>query len=62
MANPDQSSILFQNTYQENKKLCEKYQKDSGATNIEVESMLKVMINELKDKHKNNQALDLGNA
>ena len=54
MANPDQKTILIDNAYEEIKNICINLQKDANATNIEVKSLLKLIINkwEEKEEHK----------
>ena len=41
MANPDQKTILLEQTYNEIKEICTKFQEDSGASDIEVKTLLK---------------------
>ena len=52
MANPDQKTILINNAYDEIKKICINLQKDTGASNLEVKNLLKVIMNEWEDKKK----------
>ena len=40
MANPDQKTILIEQTYDEIKLICTKFQDDSGATDMEVKNLL----------------------
>ena len=49
MANPDQKTILIDNAYEEIKDICINLQKDTGATNLEVKSLLKIIMNEWGD-------------
>ena len=51
MANPDQKTILIDNAYVEIKNICIKIQKDTGASNLEVKSLLKLIMNELEEKN-----------
>ena len=41
MANPDQKTILLEQAYEEIKKICTKFQHDSGASDIEVKTLLR---------------------
>ena len=41
MANPDQKTILLEQTYNEVKEICTKFQEDSGASDIEVKTLLR---------------------
>ena len=50
MANPDQKTILIDNAYEEIKSICINLQKDTNATNLEVKSLLKLIMNELEEK------------
>ena len=50
MANPDQKTILIDNAYEEIKNICINLQKDSGASNLEINSLLKLITNEWKEK------------
>ena len=52
MANPDQKTILIDNAYEEIKKICINLQKDTGASNLEVKSLLKVIMSEWEEKKK----------
>ena len=49
MANPDQKTILMDNAFQEIKNICINLQKDSDASNLEVKSLLKLIINEWEE-------------
>ena len=46
MANPDQKTILLDNAYEEIKNICKNLQKDTNASNLEIKSLLKLIINE----------------
>ena len=50
MANPDQKTILIDNAYEDIKNLCTNLQKDTGASNLEVKSLLNLILNEWKEK------------
>ena len=50
MANPDQKTILIDNAYEEIKNICINLQKDTDASNLEVKSLLKLIISELEEK------------
>ena len=40
MANPDQKTILIEQAYDELKAICSKFQDESGATDMEVKTLL----------------------
>ena len=50
MANPDQKTILIDNAYEEIKNICINLQKDTNATNLEVKSLLKLIMNKWEEK------------
>ena len=50
MANPDQEIILIDNAYEEIKNICINLQKDTDASNLEVKSLLKLIMNEWAEK------------
>ena len=50
MANPDQKTILIDNAYEEIKNICINLQKDTNASNSEIKSLLKLIINEWEEK------------
>ena len=50
MANPDQKTIFIDNAYQEIKSICINLQEDTNASNFEVRSLLKLIINEWVEK------------
>jgi hypothetical protein len=50
MANPDQKTLLIDNAYQEIKNICKNLQQDTDASNFEVKSLLKLVINEWEEK------------
>ena len=41
MANPDQKTILIEKAYEEIKEICSKFQDDSGASDMEVKTLLR---------------------
>ncbi len=41
MANPDQKTILLEQAYEELKAICTKFQDESGATDMEVKTLLR---------------------
>ena len=46
MANPDQKTILIDNAYEKIKNICINLQKETNASNLEVKSLLKIIMNE----------------
>ena len=50
MANPDQKTILIDNAYEEIKNICINLQKETDASNLEVKSILKLIIYEWEEK------------
>ena len=55
MANPDQKKIFIDNAYEEIKYICINLQKVTGASDLEIKSLLNLIMNGWKDKkeHKN---------
>jgi len=41
MANPDHKTILLEQAYDELKSVCSKFQEESGATDMEVKTLLR---------------------
>ena len=41
MANPNQKTILIQEAYEDIKEICIKFQEDSGASDMEVKTLLR---------------------
>ena len=41
MANPDQKTILLEQAYLEIKEICTKFKEDSGASDMEVKTLLR---------------------
>ena len=50
MADPDQKTILIDNAYEEIKNICINLQKDTDASNLEVKSLLKLVMVEWAEK------------
>ncbi|KGG02503.1 MULTISPECIES: hypothetical protein [Prochlorococcus] len=50
MANPDQKTLLIDNAFEEIKNICINLQKDADASNSELKSLLKLIINEWEEK------------
>ena len=50
MANPDQKTILIDKAYEEIKNICINLQTDTDASNSELKSLLKQLINEWQEK------------
>ena len=50
MANPDQKTILIDNAFEEIKNICINLQKDTDASNLEIKSLLKLIMNKLEEK------------
>ena len=59
MANPDQKTIFIDNAYEEIKTICIKLQKDTDASNTEVKSLLKLIMNEWEKRKNKKLVLDL---
>ena len=60
MANPDQKTILIDNAFEEIKNICKNLQKDTDASNSELKSLLKLIINEWEEKEDQKLVLDSG--
>ena len=56
MANPNQKTILIDNAFEEIRNICINLQKDTDATNLEVKSLLKLIINEWEEKEEQKTA------
>ena len=54
MANPDQKIILIENAFEEIKNICIILQKDTDASNLEIKSLLKLIMNEWDEKEEQN--------
>ena len=50
MASPDQETILIDNAYEEIKNICINLQKDTDTSNLEVKSLLKLIMKEWEEK------------
>ena len=50
MANPDQKTALIDDAFEEIKNICKNLQKDTDASNSELKSLLKLIINEWEEK------------
>ena len=50
MANPDQKTILIDNAFDEIKNICINLQKDTDASNLEIKSLLKQIMNKWEEK------------
>ena len=50
MANPDQKTILIDNSYEEIKNICINLQKDTDISDLEIKSLLKLIMNEWEEK------------
>ena len=60
MDNPDQKKILIDNAFEEIKNICINLQKDTDASNSELKTLLKLIINEWEEKEEQKLALDSG--
>jgi len=52
MANPDQKTILVDDAFEEIKNICINLQKDTNASNLEIISLLKLIMNEWEENKK----------
>ena len=50
MANPNQKTILIDNEFEGIKNICINLQKDTDASNLEIKSLLKLIMNEWEEK------------
>ena len=50
MANPDQKTIFIDNAFEEIKNICINLQKDTDASNLEIKSLLKLIMNEWEER------------
>ena len=50
MANPDQKTILIDNAFEEIKNICINLQKDTDSSNLEIKSLLELIMNEWEEK------------
>ena len=51
MANPDQKTILLEQAYDELKVICTKFQDESGATDMEVKTLLRELARVYEKKY-----------
>ena len=51
MANPDQKTIFIDKAYDEINNICINFQHDTNASNSEVKSLLKLIMNEWDEKN-----------
>ena len=58
MANPDQKTILLQQAYDEIKEICTKFQDQSGATDMEVKTLLRKLARVYAKDIDNNYDID----
>ncbi len=54
MANPDQKTIFIDNALEEIKNICINLQKDTDASNLEIKSLLKQIMNQWEEKEEKN--------
>ena len=59
MANPDQKTLLIDNAYEEIKNICITLQRDSDTSNLEVKTLLKLIMNEWEEKQDQKTGLGL---
>ena len=52
MANPDQKTILIDSAFEEIRNICVNLQKDTDASNSELKSLLKLIMNEWDEEEK----------
>ena len=50
MANPDQKTILIDNAFEEIKNICINLQKEANASNLEIKSLLKLIMKDWEEK------------
>ena len=53
MANPNQKTILLEQAYEDIKEICRKFQEDSGASDMEVKTLLTELARVWKKKKLN---------
>ena len=51
MANPDQKTILLEHAYEEIKEICTKFQEESGASEMEVTTLLRELARVWEEKN-----------
>ena len=60
MANPDQKIILLEQAYDELKAICTKFQNESGATDMEVKTLLRELARVYEKHIDNHYDIDWG--
>ena len=60
MANPDQKTILIEQAYDEIKAICSKFQDKSGATDMEVKTLLRELARVWEKDIDNDYNIDCG--
>ncbi len=55
MANPDQKTLLIEQAYKDVREICKNFQDNSGASNADVEALLKEIIQLWETKEKNHK-------
>jgi len=60
MAKPNQKTILLEQTYDELKLICSKFQDKSGATDMEVKTLLRELARVCEKDIDNNYNIDCG--
>ena len=60
MANPDQKTIIIDDAFEEIKNICINLQKDTGASNSEVKSLLKLIMIEWEEKDEKDEKTGFG--
>ena len=58
MVNPDQKTILLEKAYDELKAICKKFQNQSGATDMEVKTLLRELARVYEKDIDNNYDID----
>ena len=59
MANPDQKTILVDHAYEEIKSICINLQRDTNASNLEVKSLLKLVLKDWEEKQEQKTSFGL---
>ena len=58
MTNPDQETILLEQAYNELDAICTKFQEQSGATDVEVKTLLRELVRVYEKDIVNNYDID----
>ena len=58
MANPDQKTVLLEQAYEEIKDICTKFQDESGASDMEVKTLLRELARVWEKDINNNCEID----